>query len=105
MRLRPSRDFVRLLGKRLLLADLWLALKALALLPPRVAWFYVRAHLLAQRQRDAFSLLASARPEDLSKLLALAKGRECVVPMAIAQLGLDGKLMGRSLYVWHAPAA
>jgi len=51
------------------------------LLPPRVALFYARAHVLARRQGDAFSLVAPARPEDLSQLLALAAGRRYVVEL------------------------
>jgi Methyltransferase domain len=62
-------------------ADLWLIIRAIVLLPPRVAWFYVRAHILARWRRDGFSLVAPARPKDLSQLLAAARGRSYAVEL------------------------
>jgi predicted O-methyltransferase YrrM len=50
-------------------------------LPPRVAWFYLRAQLLARRRGDRYSVQISSRPEDLAPLLAVAKGRRHVVEL------------------------
>jgi DNA-binding transcriptional LysR family regulator len=57
----------------------WFFLGALRL-PPRVAAFYARAYLYGRR-RDPYSVRMSARPEDVSRLLALAKGRRYVVEL------------------------
>jgi Methyltransferase domain len=73
--------YLGLVARRLLPADLRLVLRAMLLLPPRVAWFYARAHVLARRRGDAFSLIAPTRPEDLSPLLRLAKGRRYAVEL------------------------
>jgi predicted O-methyltransferase YrrM len=43
--------------------------------------FYVRAHLLARREDDVFSLSAPTRPRDLSRLLKLADRRRHVVEL------------------------
>jgi predicted O-methyltransferase YrrM len=76
--------YLGLVARRLLPADLRLILRATLLLPPRVAWFYARAHVLARRRGDAYSLIAPTRPEDLSPLLRLAKGRRYVVELGTA---------------------
>ena len=66
-------------------------------LPPRVAWFYLRAQLLARRLGDAYSLQISSRPEDLAPLLAIAKRRRHVVELgtgvgwAVAALALSDR--------------
>jgi predicted O-methyltransferase YrrM len=52
---------------------------ALRRLPPRVAWFYLRARRLAARTGDEFSIRSVARPFELGELLKLAKGRTAVV--------------------------
>jgi predicted O-methyltransferase YrrM len=54
----------------------------LRVLPPRVAWFYLRADLGALRTRDQFSLVSAARPRELAELIQLARGR-----VWIAELG------------------
>jgi predicted O-methyltransferase YrrM len=56
-------------------------LRAALWLPPGVAWFYARAYRLARKHRDEFSVIAAALPEDVSRLLALAKGRRYVVEL------------------------
>jgi predicted O-methyltransferase YrrM len=50
------------------------------MLPPRVAWFNVRARATARRIHDD-APKASLRPEDLSILLGLANGRRTVVEL------------------------
>jgi len=60
--------------------DFGVALRALRL-PPRVARFYLRAHRLARRSGDGFSLLASIRPEDLTQLVRLSAHRRQVVEL------------------------
>jgi predicted O-methyltransferase YrrM len=57
---------------------------AAALLPPRVAWFQVRARRLARRSGDMFSLTSVTRPRDLRTLLAVARGRRRVVELGTA---------------------
>lgn len=57
---------------------------AVALLPPRVAWFQVRARRLARRSGDLFSLTSVTRPRDLRTLLAVARGRRRVVELGTA---------------------
>lgn len=76
--------YLGLIATRLVPADLRLILRAGFSLPPRVAWFYVRAYALARRHHDQFSVAASARPEDLGQLLATAKGRRYVVELGTA---------------------
>jgi predicted O-methyltransferase YrrM len=49
------------------------------LLPPRVAWFYFRARHGAARAGDDWSLESATKPESLSLLLRLARGRRAVV--------------------------
>jgi predicted O-methyltransferase YrrM len=56
----------------------------LGVLPPRVAWFQWRAHRLARRLGDEFSLISVTRPADLAILLDLAAGRERVVELGTA---------------------
>lgn len=51
----------------------------LRVLPRRVALFDWRAHRLASRIGDQFSLVSATRPADLSLLLDLARGRRRVV--------------------------
>jgi hypothetical protein len=48
-------------------------------LPRRVAWFYLRAVVLALRLRDWQSLRISSRPRELGALLTAARGRKRVV--------------------------
>jgi predicted O-methyltransferase YrrM len=57
---------------------------AAALLPPRVAWFQVRARRLARHSGDAFSLTSVTRPRDLRTLLRVARGRRRVVELGTA---------------------
>ena len=49
------------------------------LLPPRVAWFYLRARRAAARSGDEWSLESATKPESLALLLRLARGRRSVV--------------------------
>ena len=51
------------------------------MLPWRVALFDWRAHRLASRIGDHFSLVSATRPEDLALLLRLARGRHHVVEL------------------------
>jgi predicted O-methyltransferase YrrM len=53
----------------------------LRVLPWRVALFDWRAHRLASRIGDRFSLVSATRPEDLALLLGLARGRLHVVEL------------------------
>lgn len=53
-------------------------------LPPRVAWFQVRARRLAHRTGDTFSLTSATRPPDLRTLLTVARGRRRVVELGTA---------------------
>ena len=55
-----------------------------ALLPPRVAWFQVRARRLARKTGDVFSLTSVTRPRDLHTLLSVARGRRRVVELGTA---------------------
>jgi predicted O-methyltransferase YrrM len=57
---------------------------AAARLPPRVAWFQLRARRLARRSGDTFSLTSVTRPRDLRTLLAVARGRRRVVELGTA---------------------
>jgi predicted O-methyltransferase YrrM len=50
-------------------------------LPPRVAWFHWRAHRLALRSADHFSLVSPTRPADLATLLKCAQGQRRVVEL------------------------
>jgi predicted O-methyltransferase YrrM len=50
-------------------------------LPSRVALFDWRAHRLASRIGDRFSLVSATRPQDLALLLRLARGRHRVVEL------------------------
>ena len=54
---------------------------ALRGLPPRVALFHARAHRLAARTGDDFSLRSAARPSELRDLLALAGDHDAVVEL------------------------
>jgi predicted O-methyltransferase YrrM len=56
----------------------------LRVLPARVAWFQWRAHRLARRLDDSFSLASATRPPDLATLLELAAGRSRVVELGTA---------------------
>ncbi|MEA2495663.1 MAG: hypothetical protein QOJ29_3574 [Thermoleophilaceae bacterium] len=51
------------------------AFAAARVLPPRIAFFYVRALLSATFRRDEWTLVSATRPADLAKLLELADGR------------------------------
>jgi predicted O-methyltransferase YrrM len=73
--------YLVLVAKRLVPADVRLAVRAILYLPPRVAWFYLRAHAIARRRHDEFSLVAPVRPKDLSQLIALARGRRHAVEL------------------------
>lgn len=53
----------------------------LRVLPRRVALFDWRAHRLASRIGDEFSLVSATRPADLALLLRLARGRRRVVEL------------------------
>jgi predicted O-methyltransferase YrrM len=53
----------------------------LRVLPWRVALFDWRAHRLASRIGDEFSLVSATRPADLAVLLTLARGRRRVVEL------------------------
>jgi Methyltransferase domain len=56
-------------------------LVALRVLPLRVALFQWRAHRLALRLGDRFSLVSATRPQDLAVLMSLARGRRYVVEL------------------------
>ncbi len=56
----------------------------LRVLPARVATFQLRARLRALHAHDQFSLVSATRPENLSELLALARGRRLVVELGTA---------------------
>lgn len=62
-------------------AELRLAARCIRALPPRVAWFLLRARVRALRTGDRFSIDAAARPEKLAALLAAARGRRQVVEL------------------------
>jgi predicted O-methyltransferase YrrM len=49
------------------------------LLPPRVAWFYLRARRTAARTGDEWSLKSATKPESLALVLRLARGHRAVV--------------------------
>ena len=61
-------------------ADVRYAL-GLRALPPRIAWFQLRARLRARRTHDLFSLTSVTRPRDLALLLELADGAAQVVEL------------------------
>jgi predicted O-methyltransferase YrrM len=50
-------------------------------LPPRVAWFRLRARRLARRTGDEFSRVSVTRTDELGRLLVLARGRRRVVEL------------------------
>jgi predicted O-methyltransferase YrrM len=56
----------------------------LRVLPSRVAWFQLRARLLALRTNDQFSLVSVTRPENLARLLSLARDHRLVVELGTA---------------------
>lgn len=56
-------------------------LTALRVLPPSVALFQWRAHRLALRVGDRFSLTSATRPQDLAVLMSLARGRRRVAEL------------------------
>jgi predicted O-methyltransferase YrrM len=60
----------------------WLA--SLVVLPPRVAWFQLRARRQARRTSDLLSLTSVTRPRDLRTLLSLARARRRVVELGTA---------------------
>lgn len=53
-------------------------------LPPAVAWFHLRARLLARRIGDSFSLVSALPPDSLGRLLALAGDRAAVAELGTA---------------------
>jgi predicted O-methyltransferase YrrM len=57
---------------------------ALRRLPPRIASFQWRAHRVARRTGDQFSLVSATRPADLAILIELAAGRRRVVELGTA---------------------
>ncbi len=57
---------------------------SLVVLPPRVAWFQLRARRLAGRTGDLFSVTSVTRPRDLRTLLSVARGRRRVVEIGTA---------------------
>jgi predicted O-methyltransferase YrrM len=57
---------------------------SLRVLPPRVARFQWRAHRLARREGDQFSLISATRAADLAILLELAADRLLVVELGTA---------------------
>ncbi len=69
-------------GRRLLIEARWLG--GVAILPPRVALFQLRARRSARRSGDVFSLTSVTRPRDLAVLLALARGRTRTVELGTA---------------------
>ena len=56
-------------------------LARLRVLPARVAWFQARARRAARAAGDEWSLISATRPDDLGRLLALARGRREVVEL------------------------
>jgi predicted O-methyltransferase YrrM len=54
---------------------------SLRVLPGPVAHFFWRAYRHARRTGDRFSLASAARPAELAKLLALARGHDMVVEL------------------------
>jgi predicted O-methyltransferase YrrM len=56
-------------------------LLSLRALPAPVGRFFWRAYRHARRTGDQFSLASAARPAELARLLALARGRESVVEL------------------------
>jgi len=54
---------------------------ALRGLPPAVALFHARAHRVATRTGDVFSLRSAARPHELRQLLELADGHDTAVEL------------------------
>jgi predicted O-methyltransferase YrrM len=50
-------------------------------LPPRVAWFRMRAKRLAERIGDDFSRLSVTRADELGHLIELARGKRFVVEL------------------------
>jgi predicted O-methyltransferase YrrM len=53
----------------------------LRVLPPRVAWFYLRAHRAAFKAGDQWSIDSAAPPNDLAVLIELARGRKKVTEL------------------------
>lgn len=62
-------------------AEARFALAAVRHLPPRVAWFVLRARARARREQDVFSLDSALRPAKLEALLDAAAGRRRVVEL------------------------
>jgi predicted O-methyltransferase YrrM len=71
---------VHILAPRQLIRELRYLLR-LRVLPARVARFQWRAHRLASRMGDRFSLISATRPDDLAVLLALACNRHRIVEL------------------------
>jgi hypothetical protein len=78
----PSAAHLRPRLRRAAVELRWLA--SLPALPPRVAWFQLRARRLAHGTGDVFSLTSATRPPDLRTLLSLARGRRRVVELGTA---------------------
>jgi predicted O-methyltransferase YrrM len=62
-------------------SELSLARRSFRSLPPRIAFFVVRARLRAIRTKDQFSIDSALRPEKLEALLKHAAGRTHVVEL------------------------
>jgi predicted O-methyltransferase YrrM len=73
---------VRHRARRLIVEARWLA--EVALLPPQVIRFQLRARRLARRDGDVFSLTSVTRPRDLRLLLSLSRGRTRTVELGTA---------------------
>jgi predicted O-methyltransferase YrrM len=69
-------------ARRLLVEARWLA--EVALLPPRVMSFQLRARRMARRDQDMFSLTSVTRPRDLKLLLSVARGHTRTVELGTA---------------------
>jgi predicted O-methyltransferase YrrM len=76
-----ARD-VRHRLRRRLVETRWLL--SLLVLPPRVAWFQLRARRMARGTGDLLSLTSVTRPRDLRTLLSVARGRQRVVELGTA---------------------
>jgi predicted O-methyltransferase YrrM len=62
-------------------SELRFAVSALRHLPPRVAWFTLRARRRARRDGDVFSLRSALRPRKLAALLDAASGCRLIVEL------------------------
>jgi hypothetical protein len=72
---RQSSSLLRRAARRLRF------LLGLRVLPPRVAWFYLRADRAARRAGDQWSLDSAVRPGESAQLIELARGRKDVAEL------------------------